>query len=350
MPSAWAPTVGRLASKVCIAACDFDFLPSRTRARRSSSFSLPPSRQEPGTRQSSRWTSAVCEARRPCFLTLAPCSQPLVPGGMTKAAWPREPSSRSTEAITTWTLAMPPLVAQAFWPLITHSSLASSYLAVVRIAETSEPASGSEAQKAPSLTSSGVPKHCGIHSPICSGGALPEDRGDGERGAHDRHPDAGVAPEQLLVGDRQRQAGLVGPELAQRFEAVEADLGGLLDHRPGRLLALVPLRGGGPDDALGEAVHPLADVLLVLVQLERELGAPPSGGGPPSPVTSASICSASATAEVSVMAPILHGTVSLSAVGGSDVAQVEGPQALGAFVGAVEEAPVDAVVGGPEPS
>ena len=116
----------------------------------------------------------MCEARRPCFLTLAPCSQPLVPGGMTKAAWPREPSSRSTEAMTTWTLAMPPLVAQAFWPLITHSSLASSYLAVVRIAETSEPASGSEAQKAPSLTSSGVPKHCGIHSPICSGVPCPK--------------------------------------------------------------------------------------------------------------------------------------------------------------------------------
>ena len=67
---------------------------------------------------------------------------------MTKAAWPREPSSRSTEAMTTWTLAMPPFVAHAFWPLITHSSVASSYLAVVRTAETSEPASGSEAQKA----------------------------------------------------------------------------------------------------------------------------------------------------------------------------------------------------------
>src|SRR3954465_9119602 len=91
MPRAWAPTVGRLASKVCIAACDLAFLPSRTRARRSSSFSLPPSRQEPGTRQSSRWTSAVWEPRRPCFFTFAPCSQPGVPGGMTKAAWPREP-------------------------------------------------------------------------------------------------------------------------------------------------------------------------------------------------------------------------------------------------------------------
>ena len=218
------------------------------------------------------------EARRPCFLTLAPCSQPLVPGGITKAAWPREPSSRSTEAITTWTLAMPPLVAQAFWPLITHSSLASSYLAVVRIAETSEPASGSEAQKAPELDV--VRRAEALRDPLphLLRGSLPEDRGDRERGAHDRHADAGVAPEQLLVGDRQRQAGLVGPELAQRFEAVEADLGGLLDHRPGRFLALVPLLGGGPDDALGEAVDPLADVLLVLVQLERELGPALAGG------------------------------------------------------------------------
>ena len=69
---------------------------------------------------------------------------------------------------------MPPLVAHAFWPLSTHSSLASSYLAVVRIAETSEPASGSEAQKAATLGSSAVPKHCGIHSPICSGVPCPK--------------------------------------------------------------------------------------------------------------------------------------------------------------------------------
>jgi hypothetical protein len=76
---------------------------------------------------------------------------------MTNAAWPREPSSGSTEATTTWTLAMPPLVAHAFWPLSTHSSLASSYLARVRSEETSEPASGSETQNAATLGSSGVP-------------------------------------------------------------------------------------------------------------------------------------------------------------------------------------------------
>ena len=88
--------------------------------------------------------------------------------GITNAAWPLEPSSRSTEAITTCTSEMPPLVAQAFWPLMTHSPAASSNFAVVRTPETSEPAFGSEAQKAATLTSSGVPKHRGIHSPICS--------------------------------------------------------------------------------------------------------------------------------------------------------------------------------------
>ena len=52
---------------------------------------------------------------------------------------------------------MPPLVAHAFWPLSTHSSVASSYFARVRRAETSEPASGSETQKEPTCGSSGDP-------------------------------------------------------------------------------------------------------------------------------------------------------------------------------------------------
>ena len=122
IPSACAPTVGREASKVCIAAWDLLFLPSRTRARRSSSLSLPPSTYSAGTRQSSRNTSAVCEARSPCFETFVPWAMPLASLiGTTKAACPRAPSSRSTDAITTCTSAMPPFVAHAFWPLITHS-------------------------------------------------------------------------------------------------------------------------------------------------------------------------------------------------------------------------------------
>jgi len=91
--------------------------------------------------------------------------------------------------------AMPPLVAQAFCPFDTHSSLASSYLAVVRIDE----------QNAATLGSSAAPKHCGTH---------------------DRHADPGIAPEQLLIG-------------------------GLLDHRPGGLLALVSFRGRSRTTPLG---------------------------------------------------------------------------------------------------
>ena len=38
----------------------------------------------------------------------------------------------------------------------------------MRSDETSEPASGSETQKAATAGSDSVPKHCGIHSPTCS--------------------------------------------------------------------------------------------------------------------------------------------------------------------------------------
>ena len=181
-----------------------------------------------------------------------------------------EPSSRSTEAITTWTSEIPPFVAQAFWPLSTHSPAASSNFAVVRTPETSEPAFGSDAQKAATLMSSTVPKQRGIHSPICSPEPCPKIAATAERGAHDRHADPGVAPEQLLVDDRQAEAGGVGEELGDPFEAVQADLRGLLDDRPRGLLLLVPLVGGGAHDVGGEAVHPVANVLLVLAQLQRE--------------------------------------------------------------------------------
>ena len=74
-----------------------------------------------------------------------------------KLAWPRAPSSGSTEATITCTSAIPPLVAHAFWPLMTHSSVASSYFARVRREDTSEPASGSETQNAATFGSSTVP-------------------------------------------------------------------------------------------------------------------------------------------------------------------------------------------------
>src|SRR6185437_16121995 len=126
-------------------------------------------RHRPGTLTSSSTTSAVCEARTPSLRNFCPCDRPLVPGGMMKLACPLLPNAGSTEATTTWTSAMPPFVAHALVPFSTHSSVASRYTALVLIAPTSLPASGSDEQNAPSLTSPGPPNICGSHSPICSG-------------------------------------------------------------------------------------------------------------------------------------------------------------------------------------
>ena len=104
----------------------------------------------------------------PCLWNFWPWLSPRVPGGTTKLAWPRVRSSGSTTAVMTWMSASPPLVAQVLVPLRTHSSVAPSYVARVRIAPTSEPASGSEEQNAASLRSPGVPNIWGAHSPTCS--------------------------------------------------------------------------------------------------------------------------------------------------------------------------------------
>ena len=105
--------------------------------------------------------------------------------------------------------------------------------------------------------SSGVPKHCGIHSPICSGVPLAKMPGHGQRRAEDGQRDAGVAPAHLLVDQAHEQTGRVGEALRDEVEGVEADLGRLLDDGPRRLLPLVPLGAGGADDVLGELVDPL---------------------------------------------------------------------------------------------
>src|SRR5712692_2422617 len=167
MPRAWAPTIGRESSNVFNATDDRWCVPSRARASLASSFSIPPSTFSSGMVQSSSSTSAVCEARMPIFLSFLPWRMPFVPGGTTKLAWPRVPSSGSTAATTTWTSAMPPLVMKIFWPLRTQLPFLRT--ARVFIDETSEPASGSVTANAPTAGFSTVPKQAGIHVAICSG-------------------------------------------------------------------------------------------------------------------------------------------------------------------------------------
>ncbi len=128
MPTAWAATAGRVVSKVDRAA----WPAGRSR----------PSGPGPGERRASPCPRAACDrvcARRrgsprrcgrpgcPSSETCAPCSDPWCLGGTMKLAWPRPLSSGPTDATTTCTSAMPPLVIQVLVPLSTHSSVASSY-------------------------------------------------------------------------------------------------------------------------------------------------------------------------------------------------------------------------------
>ena len=153
------------------------------------------------------------------------------------SACPLWPSSSSTTALTTCTLAMPPLPIHILWPSMIQSS--PSRCARVRRLRTSLPPSGSEIASAASLRSPGRAEAFGRPLQHLLGRGGLADRRQRQRGHHDRQPDSGAAPEQLLHEHRQRQAGRIADEVAVEQRAVEAAVGGLLQHRPRELLALV---------------------------------------------------------------------------------------------------------------
>ncbi len=192
--------------------------------------------------------------------------------GMMNAACPRVLSSGSTVAVTTWMSLIPPLVAHAFWPLMTHSSVFSSYFARVRMFETSEPALGSEEQNAATFTSVSLPKQRGMNSPICSPVPVAA-------------IEATARPVPMIAipmpASPQKSSsltiGIVRPDGSAKNCASPSKpyspilaASWMIGH--GRLLALVPLVGGRAHDVRGEPVDPVADVLLILVQLQGEGG------------------------------------------------------------------------------
>ena len=89
MPSALAPTSGRVISKVASALDEPARSPLRARSSLASSLSSPPSRFSSGMRQSSRISSVVCEARMPSLSSFLPWLKPGVPFSTMKDAWPR---------------------------------------------------------------------------------------------------------------------------------------------------------------------------------------------------------------------------------------------------------------------
>ena len=272
MPRACAPTSGRVASNVLIAAWLCVFCSLTGAGEPHVELSLPPSRQEPGTRTSSRTTSAVWLARMPCFLNFWPWLRPGVSGGMTKRgvaaplelgldgrhddvdvgdATVRDPGLRAVQHPLVGLLVVDGAGAQA------RDVAAGVGLAHRERAEL-DLVGGAEALRHPlpdllrraaamiPLTASVVPRIASVMP------ASPQ--------ASSSLASASIRP------------GGVGGALREELERVDADLGGLLDDRPRGLLPLVPLVGGGADDVLREVVDPLLELELVLVEVERELG------------------------------------------------------------------------------
>ena len=127
MPSACAPTVGRVASNVDIAGCFSPEWPTLA-GPRELRVELLLAAEQAAARHAHvvehdlggvRGADAV-------LLVLLPLRQALGAGRHDERRLARPFSSGSTAATTTCTSAMPPFVIHALVPLITHSSVASS--------------------------------------------------------------------------------------------------------------------------------------------------------------------------------------------------------------------------------
>ncbi len=201
MPNACAPTNGRLASNVLIAACAPRLALLTGTSERASSFSLPPSRQRPGTRTSSSTTSAVCVARMPIFLNFWPIVRPGVSGPMTKrvAAALQLGLDRGDDHVhgrhVRDAAVGDPRLGAVEHPLVL-GLVVDRARAQRRHVGTGVGFAHCERRRA--AIASGVPKHCGTHSAICSGVPLPTMPDTPSVVPEDRERDAGVSPSTAL--------------------------------------------------------------------------------------------------------------------------------------------------------
>ena len=200
MPSAEAPTSGRVSSKVASAFEPRDGSPLRARSSLRSSFSIAAEQvveRDPAVLEHDLGGVRGADAELRLLLALAQAR-----------ACPSRPRTRpgrggrareSTVATTTWTSAMPPLVMKTLVPLRTHSS--PSRFAVVRRLLTSEPGLrlgdgvGAELDLVADAEALGHPAGDLLRR------ARRGEAGGGEAGARDRERDPGAAPVQLLGVD-----------------------------------------------------------------------------------------------------------------------------------------------------
>ena len=126
---------------------------------------------------------------------------------------------------------------------MTHSS--PSRRAFVRRLRTSLPPSGSEIASAASLRSPGLAEALGRPAQQLLRRGRLRHRRQRQARHHDRQPDPGAAPEQLLHEQRQREPGRIADQVAVEERVVEALPRRGLDHLPRELLLAVVARRDG---------------------------------------------------------------------------------------------------------
>lgn len=111
-----------------------------------------------------------------------------------------------------------------------------------------------------------------LRNPLANllGRAVGNDARDSEDRAKQSERDARIAPGQLLAHRGEQLAARIPEAVGDEVVGVQADRSGLLDDRPGGLLAFVPLMGCLAKYSSREVVDPVDHLLLVFIELKGE--------------------------------------------------------------------------------
>src|SRR5436309_16081284 len=222
-----------------------------------------------GMRQSSRITSAVWLARTPILSSTFPALRPGVSCSTTNARIPKYPRFLSTVAKTTCRSAIPPFVMKRFTPFRTHCF--PSFVAVVEMFATSDPASGSVRQRAPSRASGPVKREEPL---LLIVRPHVDDRQIGKAGSDQARRHARAPPVQLFRDDDvgQGRVDTTSPVRLRDERRVQAEDVRLPNDFPRDRPLAVVLQCEGPHFSFGELMRGLLHEPLFVREFEIDHG------------------------------------------------------------------------------
>ena len=98
------------------------------------------------------------------------------------------------------------------------------------------------------------------------GGSRGQQSRNGERRAHNAHTQTGVTPRQFLEGNHECQPRRVGVGVGEEIKTVNTSVGRGTNERPGGFFSFIPFVRDRSHRRHGEAVDPLLDGALFVVQ------------------------------------------------------------------------------------